>query len=65
MKDIINCIDLYEKMMVLKKEKGITFRFIAQQSGIDETTLSHWRNGRRALPEHYIEKLKETLDNLL
>ncbi len=44
-------------------DTGIKCRYICSRLNIDETLVSHWRRGRRELPERYLRKLINYLIN--
>lgn len=47
------------------KETGLKKKWIADQLGISNITLSHYINGTRTMPEDIERKLKEILRNHL
>lgn len=45
------------------KNTGTKVRFVCSKLDIPETTISHFRRGRRELPEHLLIRLKKYLAN--
>ena len=57
-------MELKEKMLKVKN-LGITIKFIALKTEINEATLYSFSCGKRDLSKEKAEKLNEVLDNIL
>lgn len=44
------------------KVKGVKVRWIAKQIGLSESTLSHWRKGRRDISTKHLQALEEIIN---
>ncbi len=54
--------ELREKFTNYIEKNGIKVRFIANLLGLSESTLSHWRKGRRDISIKHIEKLLDIIN---
>lgn len=50
------------ELVVLREAAGLTLRDLARHLGVDHTYLSHIESGRRAPPEHLVEKVATFFD---
>jgi transcriptional regulator with XRE-family HTH domain len=44
------------------KAKGVKVRWIAKQIGLSESTLSHWRKGRRNISTKHLQALVDIIN---
>lgn len=52
-----------EKIIFLKKEKGVTYQWIADKSGVTRFDVAHLANDNRKLNKNKLIKLKEFILN--
>lgn len=52
-----------EKIIYLKKDKGVTYQFIADKSGITRYDVAHLAKDNRRLGTEKLSKLKEFILN--
>ena len=48
-----------DNLEVYVKEKGVKYKYIAEQIGISESMLCHWRKGRKELGEIKLQALNK------
>ena len=53
----VDVSEVRKELEVYVKEKGVKYKYIAEQIGISESMLSHWRKGRKELGKIKLQAL--------
>ncbi len=54
--------EVRQKFEIYIKINGVKARFISKQIGLSESTLSHWRKGRRDISTKHLQALIDIIN---